>query len=359
MKIRIGIILTRPASEKKKDELCNIQSTKRPWLKNINENKFIIRRGNKQCVAADVSIGKYIKWNWKGVEIDLIPPEEISTKRFKTNDINFLLIYDLLESYHTDQRRIFNKFEKTLKECDNVYPPYYYQKLINNKCLYINHLDKKNCPVIPTFCINTQTFQKFGYKKTMKMIDDKVKEKKWEKFIGKPVFGQESIGFKKFDKFTEKTVGKYIKNGFGKWPGIVFQKYIPGFDKQDPEIRMYFVGNKYQYSVITNDKTVRTPRDENGTQDVPDKEKLVKKAKETISKLPKIRMKNIELPRLLTRVDIACKPRFAKPWRINEIEFVPSLYIENVDSIPEINLGDQMVHIARTFINGLAKRKSK
>jgi hypothetical protein len=349
--IRIGILLTRSKAEKKKDELVNINSKKRPWLKNSdkNYNSLTIKRGNKICVPGDVSIGLYILWNWKNIEIDFIHPHEISLKRLHSNDINFMLIYDLLESFHVDKRKIFEKFKNTLKKCNNVYPPYYYQKFINNKCSYINHLDKNKSPVIPTFCIMKDTYNKKGMSKTIKLLRNEVEKNEWDIFIGKPVYGQESIDFKKFNSFNEASLRKYLGNGFKKYPGLIFQKYIDGFDKSNPEIRLYYIGDKYKYSVITNDKTVKIPKSEQGTEKVNNKEKLIKTGKKAIDNLPNIKMKGKILPRLLTRIDVGCEKNFRKPWIINEVEFVPSLYIENVNFIPEIDMGDQIVKIAKKF----------
>ena len=37
--LKIGILLTRPKAEKKKDELCNIKSKNRPWLNKTFDHK--------------------------------------------------------------------------------------------------------------------------------------------------------------------------------------------------------------------------------------------------------------------------------------------------------------------------------
>lgn len=352
-KLKIGILITRAKSEKKKDELVNINSRKRPWLKLISTDKsyskLTIKRGNKTCVPGDISIGFYIMWNWKNVSVDFIHPHEINTDRLKKNDINFMLIYDLLESFHVDKKKIFERFKTTLKNCNNVYPPYHYQKFVNNKCSYIKHLDKKNDSIIPTFCIMKDFYNKHGINKTFNHLSSAVKKKNWSKFIGKPVYGQESIDFKKFNNLSERSIKNYMSMGFKKYPGLIFQKYIEGFDKANPEIRMYYIGNKYKYSVITNDKTVKIPKSEQGTDKVNNKDLLIKKGNVTLGKLPPIMMKGKKMPRLLTRVDISCNKKFDKPWIVNEIEFVPSLYIENINFIPEIDMGDQMVKISKLF----------
>jgi hypothetical protein len=66
----------------------------------------------------------------------------------------FIIIYDLLESFHLSDKSKFKNFEYTLKNSDNVYPPYNYQKFINNKCTYYKYLANKKIPVAPTHCIS-------------------------------------------------------------------------------------------------------------------------------------------------------------------------------------------------------------
>merc|ERR1719208_582908 len=71
--IRIGILLTKPSQEQKKEELIPVADKRRPWLKFVTESAFIkkrlFRKGEKlkpnkrlESVPADVSIGAYIDW---------------------------------------------------------------------------------------------------------------------------------------------------------------------------------------------------------------------------------------------------------------------------------------------------------
>lgn len=360
--LKIGILLTRPKAEFKKDELLNIKSTKRPWLNSIynpekHKHLTIKNRIGKLCVPGDVSIGMYILDNWNNVEVDFITPEEIDPKRLRDNHINFMIIYDLLESFHVDDKHIYENFVKTLAHADNIYPPYNYQKFINNKCSYIKHLSKINQDlVIPTHCITMTNWKRIGTKNCREFIKKIVKERNWGKFIAKPVFGQESIDFKNFGSIDKSNINyqidKYINKCFKdkKYPGIIFQKYIEGFDQTKPEIRMYYIGNDYKYSVITNDETVKIPEDEKGTANVPTKTALKRFTKKVVNELPEIQIQGVKLPRLLTRIDVACEHKFKKPWIVNEVEFVPSLYIEDVNFIPEPDLGDQMVNIGLELV---------
>lgn len=352
--IRIGIILTKASSEKKKDELLNRNSTKRPWLKNT-PNKYCIYRDNKCCLPGDVSIGMYIRETYQNIRIDFIKVNEITKDRLKQNDMNFLIIYDLLEAFHNMKDKVkYEQIKKALLESKNVYPSPKYQKFVNDKSIYIKHLNKKKVPVIPTFHYYYKSYinQK---EQTVEKIINRVKRQGWDQFIAKPIYGQESIGFKKFKKNlnqAKKELKEYLKKILEqeKKPGVLIQKYIEGFDKNNPEIRMYFIGEEYQYSVITTDKFVSLPKEEKGTKDVPKFKELKKFASDVLKKLPKITINKTKVPKLLTRIDIACQKKFSKPWIVNEIEFVPSLYIEDINLIPEPKLGDMMVKITKKLI---------
>ena len=122
--LKIGIILNYKTAEKKKDELLNVNSRKMKWLSLGNQDKykkFVIISNKKKFVPADVAIGLYLEYNHPEVIIDYITPEEISTKRFKSNDINFVIIYDLLESFHLSDKSNFHNYKRALKNSNNVY----------------------------------------------------------------------------------------------------------------------------------------------------------------------------------------------------------------------------------------------
>lgn len=364
--IKIGILLTKPFYEKKKDELVVCNSRHRPWLRKTPKKYCIPNRKNKICCAGDVSTGMYIKEK-HNVDVDFIFPEEVTLERLKQNTVNFMLIYDILEAFHNSntpkKKKQYENFVKTLKQAKNVYPPYSYQNLINDKSKYINHLSKKRIKMIPTFKVTREKYGKNKREQIIKFILNKVKKSKWKDFIAKPIYGQESIGFKKFSMENENVrqeLDKYLQKMFKSckkcenkckvFPGILIQKYIDGFDKANPEIRLYFFDEQYKYSVITNDTDVSIPKNEKGTTTVHNFNKLRDAAKKTMKALPDIKIKGIKLPRLLTRVDISCQDKFKKPWIVNEVEFVPSLYIEDVNTIPEISLGDAMVKIAKKLL---------
>ena len=114
MELRIGIVLNYKNAEKKKDELYPVNS--RYWLESAeNHPELTIMRKKKECVPADIAIGLYLESlpkdpNFK-IKIDYISPDDISIQRFRQNDIVFIIIYDLLESFHLSDKSKFEKFK--------------------------------------------------------------------------------------------------------------------------------------------------------------------------------------------------------------------------------------------------------
>jgi len=346
--MRIGILLTSKKQEFKKEEMINTGQRKRKYLKGSPDSLTIKSKG-KKLIPSDAAIGVYLEKHYKDVIVDYIQPNEISPNRLKKNDINFMIIYDLLESYHTDDKKVFLKMKNTLKSAKNIYPPYYYQEYINNKCNYYENLDKKKLPIVPTICRNDTNGES---------IVKEIKNQEWEQAIAKPIYGQESKLFKKFKTLSPVQMKKHMeritkKHGL---PGTIFQEYIKGFDAKSIESRTFWVGDKYKYSVYTNDNNVWCPKEEGGTKEWEGYKNSIKLGKNTLKKLPKIVVDGIHLPRLLTRIDISCclegKNKYNSAF-INEVEFVPSIYIEEktVPVLMEVELAKQAYKIAKIFIN--------
>jgi len=362
LELKIGIVLNYKKAEMKKDELCCVNSKDKPWLRLANDNKYnnlAISKKNKRCVPADVAIGIFLESLPQNEDIkiiiDYITPDEISVSRFHQNDIVYVIIYDLLESFHLSDKSKFENFKHALKNSDNVYPPYEYQKFINNKCNYYKYLAAKKIPVAPTHCISKKKWLKRDSDEYVDKLVRKVKQNKWTSIIAKPVYGQESKDFEKFvtkDKCKDKPVNcdsgeckdaidcqkgrikKYLAKNIPKYKSIVIQEYIPGFDKSNPEFRTYFIDGIYAYTVVTTDTIVATPTQENGTFKVPAEQwkYIMSFSKKVMDSLPKFDLPgNLKSP-ILTRIDIGSGLE-GVPYTffVNEVEFVPSLYIEDQD----------------------------
>lgn len=397
---RIGILLTRSADEAKKEEIISLRKRNppRPWIKNVDFIKnpdFKITRapynlGYKNTpvpktigVATDVSAGEYIKhFHGEEFEVDFIRPAEITKERLATNDINFLLIYDLLESFHTDRtkgKRLYNNFLQIIKNTPNVFPNWEYQEFIDSKLIYYNYFKANDIPICPTVTISRDEWNERVAKSSTKQVAGEIlsiimKEEKWQKFIGKPVFGQEAKSCKIFKdmKDIENRFEKYIVGTMVKYPGLIFQKFINGFGQTTdcPEIRMYYVGNTYQFSMIATKDRIYTLHEEGGRPagrpqnaslkltGTPIKLDTLKAiGDKVLSHLrPKLKLPAhpeggpSSLDLLMTRVDMGCMQEGEfKPW-VNEIEFVPSYYLEDHTHAIEGAVAAQMVKIARQYI---------
>jgi hypothetical protein len=358
--LKIGIVLNYKNAEKKKDELLPVDSKEKPWLKLGDQQKYknhIVLKKGKKYVPGDVAIGLYIESKY-GIQVDYITPDEVSTRRFKMNDLVFIIIYDLLEAFHlTKKKENFNRFKLALKNSNNVYPPYQYQKFINNKCLYYKYLGKKGIPVAPTHCVTKEKWYIRNPKSYVSNLLAKVKHNKWDSIIAKPVYGQESIAFAKFMsckkdglKCQENKILKYFAKNVPKYKSIVIQEYIKGFDKSNPEFRTFFINGEYMYTIITTSDDVEQPVQEGGKFPIPDAKWKVamELARKTINSLPKIDLAN-KYP-ILTRIDIGSGLEGApETLFINEVEFVPSLYIEDQNNPVIETISDALVKTTKEY----------
>jgi hypothetical protein len=369
---RIGIVLNFKKAEKKKDELLYVNSRKKPWLQLANEPEFrpysIMRADRndelKRHVPVDVALGLYIKSMYPDVVVDFIRPDEISVSRFAQNDIVFLMQYDLLEAYHLD-RSNFVKFKKVLEKSNNVYPPYDYQKFINNKCSYYNYLEKHDIPIAPTHCIDIKGFNRNPDTYIENLLEE-IESIGWDSFIIKPVYGQESFGFGKFLNVSEnrqqiKTKLLHYFNKFAdKYTGFIVQKYIAGFDKGKIEARMYFINGKYLFCMATSgltwSATMRETRpvQEGGTFKISDTEwaYIKRLAKKVMKTLPTFNLKEGMQNSIITRIDIGSGLE-GVPYSffVNEVEFAPSFFIERQDEPVIQHIGDALVKTAEEYKN--------
>lgn len=378
--LKIGIVLNYKTAEKKKDELLNTHSRKLKWLSLANTpkySKYTIIVNNKRFVPVDVAIGLFIEATYPNVKIDYIMPDEISTRRFKTNDINFIIIYDLLEAFHLSDKKKFVTFKNALKNSNNVYPPYLYQKFINNKCTYYKYLGNKDIPVAPTYCISKEKWYTRNPETYVSNLLNKIRQKNWESVIAKPVYGQESIDFAKFLKCNsdknnldcrKNQIIKYLGTRIPKYKSIVIQEYIPGFDKNSPEIRTYYINGEFRYSIVTHSRTNGLqPVQEGGSYKLPDEDyNYIRKLSQVVmDSLPKLDLPGKLRNPILTRIDIGSGLHSVPMgYFVNEVEFVPSLYIEQIDNtkIPVIQeISQSLVEVGNIYhqlsINNPKSRK--
>lgn len=349
-----------------------LQFIKRKWLKNIDckyiihldedyaENdmearKYIQNNGNKY-VTDDIFIYYYLLYKY-GKEHSFLLIEgndkDIENK-VKSCDIVFLLIFDILEAFHTLPKPVFQKMEKIFS-LPNVFPPFSYQKLVNHKNLYYEYLSQNGINTIPSLYISTDDFLKNPKECVEKVLhnvrgDDHA-------FIGKPIYGQESIDFKLFDKYTQPHhVHKYLERISALYKGCVFQPFIKSLSK-DGEYRVFYIGNKYVYTIKTKFNESRTYIQEKRVtikNDVKLKD-VLKFTNKVFQTLPKLKIGGKHVDKLLTRIDVNCC--YNDNYFVSEIEFVPSLFINTVDNLlVDKKIGDQIIKISNQ-INGISLQK--
>ena len=88
--VNIGIVITDPKSERKKQELV-VYSKKRPWCKDV-QSKYMVNRKGVRSIPGDIAIRYYIMYKYKTLKVDFIRPSEVSVKDF-IQTILFLLLF--------------------------------------------------------------------------------------------------------------------------------------------------------------------------------------------------------------------------------------------------------------------------
>merc|ERR1711964_767939 len=237
-----------------KEELISHRDKNRAWTK-LADPKFVVERKfrrekkvakrhplGKYAIPTDVSVGCFIKHEYadKDVEVDLILPHDISKDRLEKNDINFLMIYDLIESFHTDKskdKKVYSELKDCLESCDNIFPPYEYQKLIYSKIEYYNYLMQNNIAIAPTMTITKEQYAGMGPEAAVQQVMETAEKEEWDRFIAKPVYGQEGIDAKFFTTSHAKSFANYLARCMKKYPGVVIQKEIKDFgnSKKSPD----------------------------------------------------------------------------------------------------------------------------
>ena len=317
--------------------------TLRPWLENVPSKYFIDEGGGKwkpgsadaPYVRIDVAVGYGLKYafakNHKTIAFDIIPASELTSKRVSGYDLvinQFLdgLIVPFLKRFEgsdgAPHARLMSLYHK---HADKMYPPMDYHKLIMNKCDYYDFLNKIGESVLPTLCVRREDdVHTFFDEKLVPFL----KANKITQLFTKPVHGTDSVGVRLFtdtrrknfrDDFV-KHVQSVFRNG-KQYPGIVLQKFAKEFETKKPQARMYFVGSKYMYTVLTKRGDTymynETVRDE-----IPF-DKLKARAQRVIRAINKPYFG--KMPMFLTRIDFGCCSEGS--FFVNEIEFNGGNYV--------------------------------
>tara|TARA_X000001036_G_scaffold399381_1_gene402996 strand:+ start:2869 stop:3978 length:1110 start_codon:yes stop_codon:yes gene_type:complete len=336
------IFIVGPKGKSYIDTYNDTISEKRPWLKDVPKALKVNENGTNKLPRDHVRIDHAVAYSVKflmaknpSIKFLIVPANKIDSKMVRFSDFVFWHFYDKLVkpapkilSYSGKPNGRFQKIIDSGK--GKMFPPIKYQHLVYDKCAYYDFFQKRGINTAPTICIKRD-----DRNKSLKAVTRKVwnKAKEWGDIFGKPVHGTDSSDVGRPSSFeTVESLEKYIKYVFDspkKYPALVFQKYIVDFELLFPQIRMYYLGDKYQYSVVE----WKTPLP-NGTSRLATSgdSKWVNKAKPFAKRVLKAVTPFYKgSPKFLTRIDVGCcieRGKInAKSLFLNEIECLAGLYL--------------------------------
>lgn len=340
-----------------------LASKNRVWLQNLPNNVYIDDDGNpyksgKKYVRLDFAVGYYLKYYVKNHKIDLLSATKLSKQALKPYDLIINQFMDLLIVPFVKKYEKNNIPHEKLRELydyygHKIYPPVKYANMIYNKCAYYEFLNNINVTISPTYCISRKQFKE-NSNKYINALALMAYKNNWGKIFSKPVHGTDSVDISllaknykiskeslpRLKKEIRETLTSLFKNP--RYPQVVFQRYAKEFEKTKPQVRMYFVGNKHMYSILTfsNGDTFRP------SSEVPTKyenENWVSKfnTKDLLENskyiLKKVQQKFFgRIPKLVTRIDYGCCAP-GKKYFVNELEFNPGMYL-HVDGERKFNM---------------------
>ena len=318
-------------------------ASKRPWLEEVPKNILVNENGTvtktpRDHVRIDYAVAYCIKWHLRktSVNFSIVPANKITEIMIKSSDLVFWHFFDKLVRppiKSLSSKNVPNgKYQDIIDSGrDKMFPPPEYQKLVYDKCAYYKFFQKRGINVAPSLCINRKNYMK-NLDSTVNKLWKKTKD--WGEMFGKPVHGTDSqdVG-RPYDFESKQGIRSYLLKVFGnknKYPAIVFQKFMVDFELNFPQIRMYYLGDRYQYSVVE----WKTPIP-NGTSRLADAKKdagFLNKAKPFARRV----LKAVEpfykgSPKFLTRIDVGCCIEQGKITKsqlfLNEIECLAGLYL--------------------------------
>lgn len=297
------------------------------------------------AVHVDVAIPWYIQKKYDDIECDLILPDDITLERLQSNDVNFIIGYDLINCYFENEDRI-KKVGHALKNCGNIWPTYEFQEHIYMKSKYMSVCKKAKIPMAPTI------YCKKSNRSAQKLLDEMV-ARGWKEFVIKLSFSAFSLGFLKCTvarcQKNIKVLEKYFEENKDS-PEFIVQEAIKGF-KDHWETRGFWWNNEMQYCIGNFAAVVSKDGGEIITNEPPAefKEAVQEIGKKAVETLPPMKNKHgAVIKPFLIRTDIGCStskihdknynwdPK-VKTFFLNEIEYGGTNYFTrhlSFDCIP-------------------------
>ena len=137
-KIRVGWLVGKDndlvfPEPKYKGDVSLYQDIPKEYLVHKETNEYLTgdQPWESGAVHVDVAIPWYIHKKHKDIDIDIILPADISLERLQSNDVNYIIGYDLINCFfeHNYNQRI-KKVKHALKNCGNIWPTFEFQEHI-------------------------------------------------------------------------------------------------------------------------------------------------------------------------------------------------------------------------------------
>lgn len=305
----------------------------------------------------DVSTGlKIARLHPDIFDIDLMTEKDITEARCKKNHLNLNFWYDIGVAMLTGDKKHVKEITKVHKnpEC-RMWPSWDYYNWVLTKPLYMKQCIKAGIPMIDTIFIDN------GF--NPKQCLQKVKAKGWSKFFVKPAtfsfFGAGAIHGNTQDFIDNpKRLEDYAKEN-KEMKMFLVQPYTlkPNGNVFD-EVRNFFVGGKWAYSVYTDGTDYEGFYEEPKGPRKEACKKLAERVYMEVQKAAKWQGKPVDT--LLNRIDIGVVPDKTKAhgFRIflNEIELEMTTWLARYCPF---NLCDRMAEASvdktRELLSGLLK----
>lgn len=291
-------------------------------LKQKTPKKYLIYG---EYLMVDVAIAMTVRITYPNIKVDIILPHEINLERLSKNDVNFPIGYDIINANLNDPYVRKFSTKDGVKNLENIYknkkskifPPYDHLNFIWNKDKYMNHMLKNDISITPSIIIDDININK--------LLKD-IKNKKWEKFILKPIGATSKTGFKLFNykeviKNNTKLTNYLKDNDY--YSKFIVQEYISGFTKFG-EIRIYWINGEYSYEANTRDIGEEYDMVVTRVNDTKRLDKCIKIGKKVIENIPEIKINGSVVKPVMNRTDFACCLGNSKidsyKYYLNEIE---------------------------------------
>lgn len=355
MPIRIGIIIgcADDAVEDRKyvGNVEFLQDLPDKYRIDPKSDEYLVKcaKGTKGVAHADVAIAWHIQKHNADIAVDMIYPEDLSVKRLRANDCNFLMGYDIVNSVFEGMKR-WKLMEKIFKTCGNLMPPYPFQEHIYYKSRYLMACKEAGVPIAPTIIVSND--------RSVPRVIEQIKARGWTTFVVKQSFSAFGNGFMKLK--TEELIRKphILETYFEKYPNtpeFIFQEAILGF-RNNWETRCFWFKGEFLYA-IANKAALSSPTGKEiivTGDDIPahflkEAKRVGKMVLDSLPPLTTPQGKLLDACSTLIRTDIGCsdtrlddkdyaswKPR-KKTFFLNELEFGSiNLFIRHLkfDAIP-------------------------